>query len=64
MLFISFIQISFLLNAYLVKDTKIDLTFAAVISLETAGLIGNKYTYFYSFAYMFVIIFFSFLLLA
>ena len=40
------------------KLPKIDLTVAAVISLETAGFIGNKYTHFYDFAYMFIIIFF------
>ena len=34
-----------------------DLTIAAVISLETAGFIGNKYSPFHSFAYMFSIIF-------
>ena len=30
-----------------------DLTIATLISLETAGFIGNKYGPFYSFAYMF-----------
>ena len=34
-----------------------DLTIAAAISLETAGFIGNKYSPFHSFAYMFSIIF-------
>ena len=33
-----------------------DLTIAAAISLETAGLIGNKYSPINSFAYMFSII--------
>ena len=33
-----------------------DLTIAAAISLETAGFIGNKYSPFHSFAYMFSII--------
>ena len=37
---------------------KIDLTFAAAISLETAGFIGNKYSHFYGFTYMFIVIFF------
>ena len=40
------------------KLPKIDLTFASAISLETAGFIGNKYTHFYGFAYMFIVIFF------
>ena len=34
-----------------------DLTIATLISLETAGFIGNKYDTFYSFAYMFSVIF-------
>ena len=34
-----------------------DLTIATAISLETAGFIGNKYSPFHSFAYMFSIIF-------
>ena len=34
-----------------------DLTIATVISLETAGFIGNKYSPLHSFAYMFSIIF-------
>ena len=37
------------------KLPKIYLTFAAAISLETDGFIGNKYTHFYSFAYMFIV---------
>ena len=40
---------------------KIDLTTSAAISLETAGFKGNKYTYFYSFAYMFIVDFLSLL---
>ena len=40
------------------KLPKIDLTVAALISLETAGFIGNKYSHFYGFTYMFIIIFF------
>jgi hypothetical protein len=32
-----------------------DLTIATLISLETAGFIGNKYGPFYSFAYMFYV---------
>ena len=39
------------------KLPKIDLTFAAVISLETAGFIGNKYTHIYGFTYMFLVVF-------
>tara|TARA_Y100000746_G_scaffold130757_1_gene111947 strand:+ start:197 stop:478 length:282 start_codon:yes stop_codon:yes gene_type:complete len=34
-----------------------DLNIAAVISLETAGFIGNKYSPLYGFVYMFSIIF-------
>ena len=34
-----------------------DLTIATLISLETAGFIGNKYGPIYSFAYMFSVIF-------
>tara|TARA_B100000886_G_scaffold317922_1_gene257534 strand:+ start:113 stop:394 length:282 start_codon:yes stop_codon:yes gene_type:complete len=34
-----------------------DLTIATLISLETAGFIGNKYNPLHSFAYMFLIIF-------
>tara|TARA_B100001027_G_scaffold73985_1_gene50527 strand:+ start:173 stop:454 length:282 start_codon:yes stop_codon:yes gene_type:complete len=34
-----------------------DLTIATLISLETAGFIGNKYGPFYSFIYMFSVIF-------
>ena len=41
------------------KLPKIDLTVAAAISLETVGFIGNKYTHFYGFAYMFIVIFLS-----
>ena len=40
------------------KLPKIDLTVATVISLETAGFIGNKYNHFYGFTYMFIVIFF------
>ena len=40
------------------KLPKIDLTFAAAISLETAGFVGNKFTHFYGFAYMFIVVFF------
>ena len=42
------------------KLPKIDLTFAAAISLETAGFIGNKYTHFYSFAYMLIVFFYHY----
>ena len=44
------------------KLPKIDLTVAAAISLETAGFIGNKYTHFYGFAYMFIVVFFIILI--
>ena len=43
---------------------KIDLTIAAAISLETAGFIGNKYTHFYGFAYMFIVVFFIILMIS
>jgi len=46
------------------KLPKIDLTVATVISLETAGFIGNIYTHFYGFAYMFIVIFFIIILLS
>ena len=39
------------------KPPKIDLTIAVVNSLETSEFIGNKYTYFYGFAYIFIVIF-------
>ena len=42
----------------------VDLTLAATISLETAGFIGNKYTHFYGFAYMFIVIFFIIILIS
>ena len=35
-----------------------DLTITAAILLETAGFIGNKYTHFYGFSYIFIVIFF------
>ena len=34
-----------------------DLMIATLISLETAGFIGNKYSPFYGFAYMFSVVF-------
>ena len=37
---------------------KIDITVAALISLETAGFIGNKYSHFYGFTYMFIVVLF------
>ena len=40
------------------KLPKIDLIVALAISLETAGFIGNKYTHFYGFSYMFIVVFF------
>ena len=38
------------------KLPKIDLTVAAAISLETAGFIGNKYSHFHGFIYMFMVV--------
>ena len=38
------------------KLPKIDLAVASAISLETAGFIGNKYSHFYGFNYMFIVI--------
>ena len=64
MLFISFIQVTFYLMIIWSKLPKIDLTVAAAISLETAGFIGNKYTHFYGFAYMFIVIFFIIILIS
>ena len=46
------------------KLPKIDLTIAATISLETAGFIGNKYTNFYGFAYMFIVAFFIIIMIS
>ena len=46
------------------KLPKIELTVAAAISLETAGFIGNKYTHFYGFIYMIIVIFLSLFWLA
>ena len=46
------------------KLPKIDLTVATVISLETAGFIGNKYNHFYGFTYMFIVIFFIILMIS
>ena len=42
MLFISFIQVTFLLNDYLAKASKIYLIIPAVSLLEKAGFIRNK----------------------
>ena len=39
------------------KLPKIDITVATLISLKTAGIIGNKYTHFYAFAYIFIVVF-------
>ena len=46
------------------KLPKIDLTVAAAISLETAGFIGNKYTHFYGFAYMFTVVLFIIIMIS
>ena len=43
---------------------KIDLAFASAISLETAGFIGNKYSHFYGFTYMFIVIIFIILMIS
>ncbi len=40
------------------KLPKIDLAYAAAITLEAAGFIGNKYSHFYGFIYMFIVVFF------
>ena len=40
------------------KLPKTDLTVAAAISLETAGFIGNKYSHFHGFIYMFIVVLF------
>ena len=40
------------------KLPKIDLIVAASISLETARFIGNKYSHFYGFTYIFIVTFF------
>ena len=48
----------FLLMIKWSKLPKIDLTVATAISLETAGFIGNKYSHFYGFTYMFLVVFF------
>ena len=42
------------------KLPKVDLTIAALISIEIAEFIGNKYTYFYGFSYMSIVIFFNY----
>ena len=42
----------------------VDLTFAAIISLETAGFIGNKYTYIYGIAYMITVNFLIIILIS
>ena len=46
------------------KLPKIDLAVASAISLETAGFIGNKYSHFYGFTYMFIIILFIILMIS
>ena len=46
------------------KLPKIDLAVASVISLETAGFIGNKYSHFYGFTYMFIVILFIILMIS
>tara|TARA_B100000963_G_scaffold305126_1_gene279215 strand:+ start:72 stop:281 length:210 start_codon:yes stop_codon:yes gene_type:complete len=46
------------------KLPKIDLAVATAISLETAGFIGNKYSHFYGFTYMFIVILFIILMIS
>ena len=46
------------------KLPKLDLFFAVAISLETAGFIGNIYTHFYGFIYMFLVIFFIIIMIS
>tara|TARA_B100000614_G_scaffold175007_1_gene156276 strand:+ start:393 stop:674 length:282 start_codon:yes stop_codon:yes gene_type:complete len=46
------------------KLPKIDLAVASAISLETAGFIGNKYSHFYGFTYMFIVILFIILMIS
>ena len=46
------------------KLPKIDLAVASAISLETAGFIGNKYSHFYGFTYMFIVILFMILMIS
>ena len=46
------------------KLPKVDLIVAAAISLETAGFIGNKFTHFYGFAYMFIVVFFIIIMIS
>ena len=45
------------------KLPKIDLAVASAISLETAGFIGNKYSHFYGFTYMFIVLLFIILMI-
>ena len=46
------------------KLPKIDLTAAAAISLETARFLENKYTNFYGFTNMFIVIFFIIIMIS
>ena len=46
------------------KLPKIDLAVASAITLETAGFIGNKYSHFYGFTYMFIVILFIILMIS
>ena len=64
MLFISFLQVTFLLNYYLAKASKIYLIIPAVSSLETAGFIRYKNTHFYGFTYIFIVVFFIILIIS
>ena len=45
------------------KLPKIDIAFAAAISLEAVGFIGNKYSHFYGFIYVFIVVFFIILMI-
>jgi len=42
------------------KFLKINLAVTAGISIETSGFIGNKYTHFYDFIKMLILIFYHF----
>jgi len=46
------------------KLPKINLAVASAISLETAGFIGNKYSHFYGFTYIFIVTLFIILMIS
>ena len=43
---------------------KIDLAVESAISLQTAGFIGNKYSHFYGFTYIFIVTLFIILMIS